>query len=128
MLRDRAGMSSDMPARGPHIIGRPAVIDDDRQHGGGDDGDEAGAFSAFEAFVALGAGKVSAAVLLDERAGSREVVDLALNPELGAADRILALPTLVRKLPVPIRKIIGDFTNPERLRIALNLPAERIAA
>lgn len=59
---------------------------------------------------------------------SLEVVDLALNPELGAADRILALPTLVRKLPVPIRKIIGDFTNPERLRIALNLPAERIAA
>jgi circadian clock protein KaiB len=59
---------------------------------------------------------------------SLEVVDLALNPELGAVDRILALPTLVRKLPVPIRKIIGDFTNLERLRVALNLPAERMAA
>lgn len=59
---------------------------------------------------------------------SLEVVDMALNPELGAVDRILALPTLVRKLPVPIRKIIGDFANPERLRIALNLPAERVTA
>ena len=57
-----------------------------------------------------------------------EVIDLASNPELGAADRILALPTIVRKLPVPVRKIIGDFTSAEHLRLALNLPAERIAA
>ena len=57
-----------------------------------------------------------------------EVIDMASNPELGAADRILALPTLVRKLPVPIRKIIGDFTSAEHLRVALNLPAQPIAA
>jgi circadian clock protein KaiB len=59
---------------------------------------------------------------------SLEVVDMATHPELGAADRVLALPTLVRKLPVPLRKIIGDLSNPERVRVALNLPAPRIAA
>ncbi|HEX7859172.1 MAG TPA: circadian clock KaiB family protein [Verrucomicrobiae bacterium] len=67
----------------------------------------------------------------DQHLGPRytlEVIDMAANPDLGAADRILALPTLVRKLPVPIRKIIGDFSNAEHLRMALNLPAEPIAA
>lgn len=59
---------------------------------------------------------------------SLEIIDLAMNPELGAADRVLALPTLVRKLPVPIRKIIGDFASTERLRVALNLPSEPVAA
>lgn len=50
-----------------------------------------------------------------------EVIDLMKNPQLGAADQIFALPTLVRKLPVPVRKIIGDLSNTERVLIGLDL-------
>jgi circadian clock protein KaiB len=54
-----------------------------------------------------------------------EVIDLLKNPERGAADQIFALPTLVRKLPVPVRKIIGDLSNTERVLIGLDLlPAD----
>lgn len=52
---------------------------------------------------------------------SIEVIDLLENPHLGAEDQILALPTLVRKLPVPVRKIIGDLSNTERVLVGLNL-------
>ncbi|MBU1369997.1 MAG: circadian clock protein KaiB [Bacteroidetes bacterium] len=52
---------------------------------------------------------------------SIEVIDLLENPQLGAADQIFALPTLVRKLPVPVRKIIGDLSNTERVLIGLDL-------
>jgi circadian clock protein KaiB len=52
---------------------------------------------------------------------SIEVIDLLINPQLGAADQIFALPTLVRKLPVPVRKIIGDLSNTERVLIGLDL-------
>jgi circadian clock protein KaiB len=56
---------------------------------------------------------------------SIEVIDLMKNPEKGAADQIFALPTLVRKLPVPVRKIIGDLSNTERVLIGLDLlPAD----
>ncbi len=50
-----------------------------------------------------------------------EVIDLLKNPQLGADDQILALPTLVRKLPVPVRKIIGDLSNTERVLVGLDL-------
>ena len=50
-----------------------------------------------------------------------EVIDLLENPQLGADDQILALPTLVRKLPVPVRKIIGDLSNTERVLVGLDL-------
>jgi len=50
-----------------------------------------------------------------------EVIDLLINPQLGADDQILALPTLVRKLPVPVRKIIGDLSNTERVLVGLDL-------
>ena len=40
-----------------------------------------------------------------------EVIDLLLHPQLAAGDQILAIPTLVRKVPVPVRKIIGDLSN-----------------
>jgi circadian clock protein KaiB len=54
-----------------------------------------------------------------------EVIDLMKNPELAKIDRILAVPTLIRKLPVPIRKFIGNLSNPERLLIDFDLlPAE----
>jgi circadian clock protein KaiB len=52
---------------------------------------------------------------------SIEVIDLLLNPQLGVEDQILALPTLVRKLPVPVRKIIGDLSNTERVLVGLDL-------
>ena len=52
---------------------------------------------------------------------SIEVIDLLINPQLGADDQILALPTLVRKLPVPVRKIIGDLSDTERVLVGLNL-------
>jgi circadian clock protein KaiB len=50
-----------------------------------------------------------------------EVVDLLVNPKLAAGDQILAVPTLVRKLPEPIRKIIGDLSNEERVLVGLNV-------
>ncbi|HEY7215630.1 MAG TPA: circadian clock KaiB family protein [Thermoanaerobaculia bacterium] len=50
-----------------------------------------------------------------------EVVDLVANPQLARADQILAIPTLVRRLPVPMRKIIGDLSNSERVLVGLDL-------
>jgi circadian clock protein KaiB len=50
-----------------------------------------------------------------------EVIDLLQNPTLARGDQILALPTLVRKLPPPVKKIIGDFSNTERVLVGLNL-------
>lgn len=50
-----------------------------------------------------------------------EVVDLTVNPQLAKGDQILALPTLVRKLPPPISKIIGDLSNTERVLVGLDL-------
>lgn len=52
-----------------------------------------------------------------------EVVDLVKNPALAAGDQILALPTLVRKLPPPTRKIIGDLANEHRVLVGLDLRA-----
>jgi circadian clock protein KaiB len=50
-----------------------------------------------------------------------EVIDLSKNPKLAAGDQILATPTLVRKLPPPIRKIIGDLSNTERVLVGLDI-------
>jgi circadian clock protein KaiB len=50
-----------------------------------------------------------------------EVVDLLRNPQLARGDQILAVPTLVRKLPEPVRKIIGDLSNEERVLVGLDL-------
>ncbi len=50
-----------------------------------------------------------------------EVVDLLENPKLAKGDQILAIPTLVRKLPPPIKKIIGDLSNTERTLVGLNI-------
>lgn len=51
-----------------------------------------------------------------------EVVDLFEQPRVAKDDQILAIPTLVRKLPAPIRKIIGDLSNMERVLVAMDLP------
>ena len=50
-----------------------------------------------------------------------EVIDLLKKPQLAKGDQILAIPTLVRKLPEPIKKIIGDLSNKERVLVGLNL-------
>ena len=50
-----------------------------------------------------------------------EVIDLLVNPRLAAGDQILAVPTLVRKFPEPIRKIIGDLSNEERVLVGLDV-------
>ena len=50
-----------------------------------------------------------------------EVIDLLKNPQLAKGDQILAVPTLVRRLPEPVRKIIGDLSNTERVLVGLDL-------
>ncbi len=52
---------------------------------------------------------------------SIEIVDLLENPRLARGDQILAIPTLVRKLPEPVKKIIGDLSNTERVLVGLDL-------
>ena len=50
-----------------------------------------------------------------------EVIDLQQNPQLAEGDQILAIPTLVRKVPEPIRKIIGDLSNEEKVLVGLDV-------
>lgn len=50
-----------------------------------------------------------------------EVIDLIKNPQLAHGDQILAIPTLVKRLPVPMRKIIGDLSNTDRVLVGLDL-------
>jgi len=50
-----------------------------------------------------------------------EMIDLLQNPQLARGDQILAVPTLVRRLPEPIKKIIGDLSNTERVLVGLDL-------
>jgi circadian clock protein KaiB len=50
-----------------------------------------------------------------------EIIDLLENPQLASTDQILAVPTLIRKLPEPVRKIIGDLSNAERVLVGLDL-------
>lgn len=50
-----------------------------------------------------------------------EVIDLLVQPQLAAGDQIVAIPTLVRKLPEPLRRIVGDLRNTERVLVGLDL-------
>jgi circadian clock protein KaiB len=62
--------------------------------------------------------------ICDEHLAGRyqlEVIDLLENPALARGDQILALPALVRQLPPPVKKIIGDFSNAERVLVGLDL-------
>jgi circadian clock protein KaiB len=62
--------------------------------------------------------------LCDEHLAGRyrvEVIDLVKNPQLARGDQILAIPTLVRRLPEPMRKIIGDLSNQERVLVGLDV-------
>lgn len=59
----------------------------------------------------------------DHLAGSYtvEVVDLLVTPQLAAGDQIVALPTLVRRLPPPLKRVIGDLSNTERVLVGLDI-------
>ena len=50
-----------------------------------------------------------------------EVIDLLLNPRLAAGDQILAIPTLVRRLPAPLKRIIGDLSNTDKVLVGLDI-------
>lgn len=50
-----------------------------------------------------------------------EVIDLLINPQLAEGDQILAIPTLVKKVPEPVRKIIGDLSNEEKVLVGLDI-------
>jgi circadian clock protein KaiB len=52
---------------------------------------------------------------------SIEVIDLLLHPQLAEGDQILAIPTLVKKVPEPVRKIIGDLSNKEKVLVGLDI-------
>lgn len=54
---------------------------------------------------------------------SIEVIDLLVQPQLAEGDQILAIPTLVRKVPEPMRKIIGDLSNEEKVLVGLDIRA-----
>ena len=56
-----------------------------------------------------------------------EVIDLVRNPQLAQGDQIIAVPTLVRKLPHPVKKIIGDLSNRERVLVGLDLRPAALA-
>jgi circadian clock protein KaiB len=55
-----------------------------------------------------------------------EVIDLTKTPQLAAGDQILAIPTLVRRLPEPIKKILGDLSNEERVLIGLDIQRMKV--
>jgi len=55
-----------------------------------------------------------------------EVIDLMKNPQLARGDQILAVPTLVRKLPAPLRKLIGDLSNTEKVLVGLDLRERKL--
>jgi circadian clock protein KaiB len=56
-----------------------------------------------------------------------KVIDLLVDPQLARGDQILALPTLVRKLPAPVKKILGDLSNTERVLVGLDIkPLEEL--
>ncbi|OKS86566.1 circadian clock protein KaiB [Mucilaginibacter polytrichastri] len=57
---------------------------------------------------------------------SIEVIDLLLHPQLAEGDQILAIPTLVKKVPEPVRKIIGDLSNEEKVLVGLDIRAKKI--
>lgn len=62
--------------------------------------------------------------ICEEHLGGRytiEVIDLLENPRLAAGDQIFAVPTLVRRLPPPVKKIIGDLSNTERVLVGLEI-------
>jgi len=68
--------------------------------------------------------------LCEERLAGRykiEVIDLVKQPQLAQGDQIIAIPTLVRKLPEPIKRVVGDLSNIERVLVGMDLQAASVA-
>ena len=59
---------------------------------------------------------------------SIEVIDLLIHPQLAEGDQILAIPTLVKKVPEPVRKIIGDLSNEEKVLVGLDIRTKKTIA
>lgn len=57
-----------------------------------------------------------------------EVVDLLINPKLAAGDQILAIPTLIRRLPAPLKRIIGDLSNTDKVLVGLDIRPKGVGA
>jgi|SRR3954463_8713970 circadian clock protein KaiB len=57
-----------------------------------------------------------------------EVVDLQVTPQLAAGDQIVAVPTLIRRLPPPLRRVIGDLSNAERVLVGLDILPRQVSA
>lgn len=57
-----------------------------------------------------------------------EVIDLLENPQLAEGDQIFAVPTLVKKVPEPVRKIIGDLSNEEKVLVGLNIRPKMVSS
>jgi len=65
--------------------------------------------------------------LCEQHMGDRctiEIIDLVRNPELARADQVVAIPTLVRKMPPPVRRIIGDLSATEKVLVSLEIVSE----
>ena len=93
------------------------------------DGDEATSTWKLKLYIAGQTPRSVAALanlkkIVDEHLGGQyqiEVIDLLESPQLAKGDQILAVPTLVKDLPLPVRKIIGDLSNTERVLVGLDL-------
>ena len=103
--------------------------DGDEARGGGDNGAPGGAKWELRLYVA-GQTKRSIAAMANLRSICEEhlsghyrieVIDLLISPQLAKGDQIIAVPTLVRNLPVPIRQIIGDLSNTEKVLVGLDI-------
>jgi circadian clock protein KaiB len=57
-----------------------------------------------------------------------EVIDLLVTPQLAAGDQIVALPTLVRRLPPPLKRVIGDLSNTERVLVGLDIRPKQVSS
>ena len=102
-------------------------MSDDHDHTGHDDG-EPGTYH-LRLYVAGQTTKSMTAManlrrFCEEHLAGRydiEVIDLVQNPQLAAGDQILAIPTLVRRLPAPLKRIIGDLSNTEKVLVGLDI-------
>jgi circadian clock protein KaiB len=122
-----------MSRRGGHRLGtEPHASRTPRRGGGGKEASRAnGEFWELRLYVAGRTPRAETALANLARACeshlrgkySIEIIDLLLNPRLASVDQIVALPTVVRRLPTPIKKLIGDLSNLDRVLVGLELRA-----
>ncbi len=116
--RGRPTLVCDGAGSGKTLLAMELLVHGATQYG------EPGVFMAFEETPAELTENVRSLGFDNEHLAGRykiEIVDLMQNPQLARGDRIVAIPTLVRKLPAPVRKIIGDLADTERTLVGLQL-------